>query len=214
MQALPVPPFTRKKCYRELITRVIKEGHSRWTHRNKQLSESGALTPHLWSPKPRTLVTPPSPHKRKRDVAWSTQRITETNMQKLLHKFTHTVHTITDDIKQTPLLAQGERSGGSVSEEECEGRGKGTWGRERWVRGDPVVCGVQPHSDTGAERGGAKGSGGYVACRVRGTVDLLVPIGVPPVRPPRNKRKLDTNSTQAGHRVGPYVRGKTRLQYM
>ena len=90
MQALPVPPFTLKKCYREIITRIIKEGHKRWNHRNTQLSESGDLTPRPWSPKPRTLTTAPSSHKRKRDVAWSTQRITETNMQKILHKFTHT----------------------------------------------------------------------------------------------------------------------------
>jgi hypothetical protein len=29
MQTLPITPFNRKKCYRELITRVIKEGHNR-----------------------------------------------------------------------------------------------------------------------------------------------------------------------------------------
>ena len=41
MKILPVPSFTRKKCYRELIARIIKEGHNRWKLRNTQLSESG-----------------------------------------------------------------------------------------------------------------------------------------------------------------------------
>jgi hypothetical protein len=115
MQALPVPPVTRKKCYRELITKVIKEGHERWKHRNKQLSDSGELTLRTWSPKSRILITVPTPHKRKQDVAWSTQRITETNMQKTLHNFIHTTHTNTENIKTSIPSGHGDKTEGKAA---------------------------------------------------------------------------------------------------
>jgi hypothetical protein len=79
------------------------------------------LTPHPWSPKPRTLTTLSSPHKRKRDVPWSTQRITETTMQKILHNFTHTAHTHTEDATETTSPAQDDESGG-------EWQLRGMWG--------------------------------------------------------------------------------------
>jgi hypothetical protein len=115
MQALPVPSFTRKKCYRELIARIIKESYTRWKLRNTQLSEAGDLTPHLWSPKLRTHTSLPSPHKRKRDVTWSIRRITETNMQKLLHNYTYTAHPHAADTTEITSLTQGDGSGGSGS---------------------------------------------------------------------------------------------------
>jgi hypothetical protein len=45
-------------------------------------------------------------------VAWFTQRITETNMQNLLHKFTHSAHTITKDIKNHPPQLRATDLGG------------------------------------------------------------------------------------------------------
>ena len=78
------------------------------------------------------------------------------------------------------------------------GGGTGSWDGGRGSGEIQAPAEAQPHIGTGT--GGAKGTGGNVACRVRGTVDLLVPIGVSPVRPPSNKRKLDTDNTQAGHR--------------
>ena len=78
------------------------------------------------------------------------------------------------------------------------GGGTGSWDGGRGSEEVQAPAEAQPHIETGT--GGAKGTGGGVACRVRGTVDLLVPIGVSPVRPPSNKRKLDTENTQAGHR--------------
>ena len=99
MLALPVPPFTLQKCYRELIRRVLKEAHKRWKHRNTQLSQSGDLVDHVWTPSTRTFKAPPtSPRKRKRDIQWSTNRLTETRMQHILHDYTHTQH---------PSLIQG-----------------------------------------------------------------------------------------------------------
>ena len=149
MQGLPVPPFTLKKCYRDIITGVIKEGHKRWTHRNTQLSESGDLTPRPWSPKARTLTTAPSSQKRKRDVAWSSQRITETNMQKILHKFTH---TSTKDTK-TPS-GQVDKTGGESSEGECVGGGMGSWDGDRGPREIQEPAEDQPHIEIGTGTGG------------------------------------------------------------
>ena len=54
MQALPVPPFRLKKCYGELIQRVLKDAHKRWKHRNTQLSQSVDLVDHVWTPCTRT----------------------------------------------------------------------------------------------------------------------------------------------------------------
>jgi hypothetical protein len=206
MQALPVPPFTRKKCYRELITRIIKEGHNRWKHRNTQLSESGELTPHLWSPKPRTLTTLPSPHKRKRDVAWSTQRITETTMQKILHNFTYTAHTHTEDTTETTSSApdDGSGGGGSGSLGKCgdrEGEAGAVGGGSAEIQ--PTMELLTPHIQTGLGSGGEERAGGIVACRVRGTVVLPVPVTVSSARPPpANDRRLDMD-TQAEHRSRP-----------
>ena len=114
--------------YRELIARIIKEGYTRWKLRNTQLSESGDLNPHLWSPKPRTLTSLPSPHKRKRDVTWSIQRITETNMQKLLHNYTYTAHLPAVDTTELNPLSQDEGSGGSGN--------SGEWGEWEGDSGD------------------------------------------------------------------------------
>jgi hypothetical protein len=150
MQALPVSPFTLQKCYRELITRVIKEGHIKWKHQNKQLSESGELTPRPWSPKSCTLTAVPTPHKRKRDVAWSTKRITETNMQKILHKVIHTTHTITENIKISAPSGQGDKTGGSSSEGECVGGGTISWDGDRGPREIQAPAEYQPHIDIGA----------------------------------------------------------------
>jgi hypothetical protein len=115
MQALSIQFFTCKKCYRELVARVIKECHKRWKYRNTQLADAGELTPHPWFPKPHVhkLATPHPPHKRKRDVAWSTQRSAKTYMQKILYNFTHCT-----------LIQQGRRgrkgTGGNVT---CQERG-------------------------------------------------------------------------------------------
>jgi hypothetical protein len=91
MLALPVPPFTLQKCYRKLIRRVLKEAHKRWKHRNTQLFQSVDLVDHVWTPSTRTFkVAPTSPRKRKRDIQWATNRLTETRMQHILHDYTHT----------------------------------------------------------------------------------------------------------------------------
>ena len=75
--------------------------------------------------------------------------------------------------------------------------GGGTGSRDG---GGEIQAPAEAHPHIGTGTGGAKGTGGGVACRVRGTEDLLVPIGVSPVRPPSNKRKLDAENTQAEHR--------------
>ena len=103
------------------------------------------LTPRPWSPKPRTLTTAPTSHKRKRDVAWSAQRITETNMQKILHKFTH---TSTKDTKSSTPSGQVDITGGESSEGECVGGGTGSWdgeggqGRSRRLVNVCRVCSI------------------------------------------------------------------------
>jgi hypothetical protein len=87
----------------------------------------------------------------------------------------------------------GKAAKGNVwAGERALGTGEGGQGRSRRLR--------RPNHRLEQGRGGPKGTGGNAACRVRGTVDLLVPIVVSPVRPPSNKWKLDTDNTQAGHR--------------
>ena len=208
MQALPIPSFTRKKCYRELIARIIKEGHTRWKLRNTQLSESGDLNPHLWSPKPRTLTSLPSPHKRKRDVAWSIQRITETNMQKLLHNYTFTAHLPAVDTTEENPLSQDEGSGGSGN--------SGEWGEWEGDSGDAGGGKPRPLSKsttscirTGSGPGGDRGAEGIVTGRARGMVGLLAPVAESSARPPR-KRKLDTDNIQEGDQCRPLRQRKDK----
>ena len=208
MQALPVPSFTRKKCYRELIARIIKEGYTRWKLRNTQLSESGDLNPHLWSPKPRTLTSLPSPHKRKRDVTWSIQRITETNMQKLLHNYTFTAHLPAVDTTELNPLSQDEGSGGSGN--------LGEWGEWEGDSGDAGGGKPRPLSKsttscirTGSGPGGDRGAEGIVTGRARGMVGLLAPVAESSARPPR-KRKLDTDNIQEGDQCRPLRQRKDK----
>ena len=91
MMDLPVPPFLRKKCYRALIVRILKEAHKRWKQRNTQLLQSGNLTDYEWTPSKLAHKTPPtSPNKRKRDIQWTNNRLVETRMQRILHDYIHT----------------------------------------------------------------------------------------------------------------------------
>ena len=76
-----------------------KEAHKKWKHRNTQLSLSGDLVDHVWTPSTRTPKAPTtSPRKRNRGIKWSTERLTETRMQHILHAYTYTQH---------PSLIQG-----------------------------------------------------------------------------------------------------------
>jgi hypothetical protein len=112
MLALPVPPFTLQKCYRELIRRVLKEAHKRWKHRNTQLLQSRDLVDHAWIPSTRTFKVPPtSPRKRKRDIQWSATRLTETRMQHILHDYTHTQHLSPSQCTTHTDTDPGEDSG-------------------------------------------------------------------------------------------------------
>ena len=111
---LPVPPFLRKKCYRTLIARILKEAHKRWKQRNTQLLQSGDLMDHEWTPSTHTHKLPPSsPRKRKRDIQWFTTRLIETRMQHKLHDYTH---KLTQKLTQYTLQSDtdpGEDSGGT-----------------------------------------------------------------------------------------------------
>jgi hypothetical protein len=92
------------------IHRVLKESYKRWTHRNTQLSQSGELADYSWIPRTHTLKAPTtSPSKLKRDIYWSTTRLTETRMQHVLRDYIHTKHT--NHLQNTPNTGstQGDR---------------------------------------------------------------------------------------------------------
>ena len=75
------------------------------------------------------------------------------------------------------------------------GPGNGTGGSAK-IR--PPREPPSPHIQRGLGSGREQRAGGVVACRVRGTVVLPVPVAVSSARPPR-KRRRDTD-TQAVHR--------------
>jgi hypothetical protein len=140
MRALPVPPFTLRKCYRDLIHRVLKEPYKRWTHRNTQLSQSNELADYTWTARTRTPKAPPtSPSKRKRDIYWSTTRLTETRMQHVLRDYLQTEHTNHPQSTPNTGSTQGDR-GTQGTEKATAGQIVGVEGISRSSRG--------VHSDT------------------------------------------------------------------
>jgi hypothetical protein len=54
----------------------------------------------------------------------------------------------------------------------------------------PMMELLTPHVQTGLGSGGGEGAGGIVACRVRGTVGLPVPVAGSSARPPRIGGKI------------------------
>ena len=229
MMDLPVPPFLRKKCYRALIVRILKEAHKRWKQRNTQLLQSGNLTDYEWTPSKLAHKTPPpSPNKRKRDIQWTNNRLVETRMQHILHDYIHkpiprppntTPHSDTDS---------GGKSGGTKHIEEVGileggavvGRSGGTVEFLQGSRG--------PSSDIGPGRGflgragsGGKGTGGGIGGRGgkasrarRAAEEPLASATVSTVIPPRaGKRKRHTETRIDCQRRLTRRRGDTNISH-
>ena len=210
MLALPIPFFTLQKCYRELIRRILKEAHKRWRHRNTQLKQSGHIVDHDWVPRTHSpKVTTSSPRKRKRDIQWTINRLTETRMQHIIHDYIHNPTKKPINNAQHSDTNSGEDSWGSTHtvgvstrEGEAEAGGTGvTGGFLPGLRGSSALgpgggsTGLKGRGEAG--RGGGPGEGRNVVCRTRVAADhRVLTLGTPSTLPRTGKRKRQPDTQE------------------
>ena len=210
MLALPIPFFTLQKCYRELIRRVLKEAHKRWRHRNTQLKQSGHIVDHDWVPRthsPKAITT--SPRKRKRDIHWTINRLTETRMQHIIHDYIHNPTQKPINNTHHSDINSGENSGGSshtigvsIREGEAETGGvEATGGFLPDLRGSSPAhgsgdgfLGLRGRGEVGTGEG--PGEGESVLCRARVAVDHRVSTSGTSTAPPRTGKRRRQPDTQ------------------
>jgi hypothetical protein len=210
MLALPIPFFTLQKCYRELIRRVLKEAHKRWRHQNTQLKQSGHIVDHDWVPRthsPKAITT--SPRKRKRDIHWTINRLTETRMQHIIHDYIHNPTQKPINNTHHSDINSGESSGGSshtigvsIREGEAETGGvEATGGFLPDLRGSSPAhgsgdgfLGLRGRGEVGTGEG--PGEGESVLCRARVAVDHRVSTSGTFTAPPRTGKRRRQPDTQ------------------
>jgi hypothetical protein len=165
---------------------------------------------HDWVPRKHSpKATTTSPRKRKRDIQWTINRLTETRMQHIIHDYIHNPTQKPINNTQHSDTNSGEDSWGSTHTEgvstregEAEAGGTGaTVGFLPDLRGSPSALGpgggslgLRGRGEAGT--GGGPGEGGSVVCRARVAVDHRVLTSGTLTAPPRTGKRRRQPDTQ------------------